>query len=1273
MENFSALFWADHEWHHYALSWDKSGSGVKDPQGKVKVVIDGVPTEGCCINLNEKEPAKLIFGGKELGVTIDELYIFDQALPQRAIWDISRRKEMDQAKFLEAVRKRVKAEESLPYAVREAGWAEGVRPGIVIEGEDFADYKGKPAGKAEIVRERGGLKGPANMASGRGIVRFKGCGKTTWKVNIPEDDKYALGLRYALERRYAGRDSTENYRIWWSTNYATCRVRLDDKVFAQEEESQLYPTGAYDPSQGDVEVYQLHFLAKGKQVNLSKGEHIITIEGLPDHACLDCIVLTPAKVAMPEYARQIDHYQIPPAMYVQGIKVEKGKNKDKYIYDLEFVSRVQEPGTYDIEVAGDKWLDKQQVYANRESIHLPGLKSQHISLTFEVPRGLQGNCERATLYLWQRETPTRMAYRVWNNLPETEPKHPVLCEAPPAEERAAFREWLKDRDPKDKKKWEEYCKKWRQNSPALIMENLNKLDYWMSMSEKAVDDLVADGPMRYESGPPPNGCGWEYEMTYEPGDIDAVEVFYSGSEKAKKEWRQTRILEDYRFTEQARIIGTIGLRSTVANRGRGGLGTFSAFNLLSQAYVLTGDRKYSEQFARFARILARKFIYRPRHSCRVHWMDSEWYGLDALEAGGLLCHEDIGPGSHCGIHYLSESLVFLFENAMVCMDRVYEGLSAQDRFWLDHNLLRFLMASQLDSGNDHVGKDGKYLDADAVKFFPFHYFHRYSGDLLALKELSYLEDLYLRGLYEDGMTIWGLSAYGSTSGAYEPMIEDLFDEGINLYQKERRWKLRGLTVSSFTFANGMMPCIGEGRSFRGANVWGAIHLVALNNSWGNRWEFDKVPPRKDVSNKSVLLREYGSDPVFRKRIEFHSELEQITVSKVPLAEQLKALDELYLSGKHDLNTAQPSYLAPIRGLAMLRNHKAKSWRDWVEVVFDYGIPNSIINAGLEGNIPTAHAAKLHFVLFGNGQILSHDHGYGGKATTWLDRKENRYPATKEWVKGTISHNTVSVDEQDQAMLRGYLNHFEDAEAIQMIDASSSHLYEGVDMRRIMLITDGYVADFFLCQSGKEHTYDYMYHNYGELGMGIDMKEKEGPLSSTGTRRMTRNVRIAQTADTWKATWYNAGKTGTNEDGTANVSWLPEEHYLRMWVVGEPKTEVYAFDGPLNYIKDEHLDFVQVRRKGNNVLFCAIYEPYRKANGPKLVQVEKIPVQVAGKPPEPDECIAIKVTRTGGQVDYLAINFAGKGKIEAVPIQTQRSASVVSVSDGNEIFRWEAKK
>ncbi len=119
-----------------------------------------------------------------------------------------------------------------------------------------------------------------------------------------------------------------------------------------------------------------------------------------------------------------------------------------------------------------------------------------------------------------------------------------------------------------------------------------------------------------------------------------------------------------------------------------------------------------------------------------------------------------------------------------------------------------------------------------------------------------------------------------------------------------------------------------------------------------------------------------------------------------------------------------------------------------------------------------HFDKLGFVFFARGKMLGIDPGSHSYALSLHDT----------WDRSTLAHNTLVVDETDQAEATGALERFLPLPDTVWVRAGAGPAYETATLARDLVMVDGYLLDRMEARAtdGQSHQYDWIYHNPGDL-------------------------------------------------------------------------------------------------------------------------------------------------------------------------------------------------
>ncbi|TMV50577.1 hypothetical protein FE783_07705 [Paenibacillus mesophilus] len=299
-----------------------------------------------------------------------------------------------------------------------------------------------------------------------------------------------------------------------------------------------------------------------------------------------------------------------------------------------------------------------------------------------------------------------------------------------------------------------------------------------------------------------------------------------------------------------------------------------------------------------------------------------------------------------------------------------------------------------------------------------------------------------------------------------------------------------------------------------------------------------------------------------------------------------------------------------------------------------------------------HRDTLNIGLHAFGLDLSPDLGY----PEFTDSKDmHRF----QWVRNTVSHNTVVVDRsQQQSQWVSTPLHFDDGDRVKLVDVEASDVYPQTETYRrttaTVRVDDGnsYTVDLFRVKGGNDHHFSF----HGAEGIAI----AEGlnlVVQPTGTYAGP-NVAYGQRVDSVEGTGYMGSgfhylKRVERDDAPAakfSVEWsvydtwnvygqgahAPTDVRLRLTMMGQ-YDDVALADGvpPQNKPGNpETLRYLIAHRNGTNLdsLFASVIEPYKGTRYIQSIspaQVKKNGVVVTGS-----EAWAAKVTLTNGRTDYI---------------------------------------
>ena len=222
-----------------------------------------------------------------------------------------------------------------------------------------------------------------------------------------------------------------------------------------------------------------------------------------------------------------------------------------------------------------------------------------------------------------------------------------------------------------------------------------------------------------------------------------------------------------------------------------------------------------------------------------------------------------------------------------------------------------------------------------------------------------------------------------------------------------------------------------------------------------------------------------------------------------------------------------------------------------------------------------HFDKLSFVYFGLDRELGYD---PGRARS----QAYRLPIHRNWYRATTSHNTVLVDRVSQEGVEGTCDLFATTPSLSAVAASTDMAYEGVFHRRLLLLRPGFlvVIDTLDANDGKEHTFDWLYHNLGDSISSPAATNAESAPDGQGFEYM-QDVHHGQT------------------DGPIHATVEMDGPSLEVCANGEEGSEVLIGTGVGESVL-HRVPLICITRRGQSARFAAVIEPV-PANGSAQVQ------------------------------------------------------------------------
>ena len=287
------------------------------------------------------------------------------------------------------------------------------------------------------------------------------------------------------------------------------------------------------------------------------------------------------------------------------------------------------------------------------------------------------------------------------------------------------------------------------------------------------------------------------------------------------------------------------------------------------------------------------------------------------------------------------------------------------------------------------------------------------------------------------------------------------------------------------------------------------------------------------------------------------------------------------------------------------------------------------------------------------------------------------PNRMQWVRSTISHNTVVVDESDQTRrpvtyMTNYVGtpyHFDDAGRVKVMDIAQGDYEQCDEYRRSVIMVEvnddiSYGVDFFHVKGGDDHLYSF--HSQSDELFAIDglndlytqptyvdeagneVGTYAGPDVIYGPDMGGVGSEIHPMGYTWLKNIRTYNSIANNFSVEYKVKdWnkvldTKRDIRLRLTMVNDdPMEEVTFATGKAPATKGNknigNLEYLIVRNKGKNLdtTFTTVFEPY-DVTDKYIDSIEKVSMvrKEGQKPGINDAYSAVRVTLKNGRVDYV---------------------------------------
>lgn len=310
----------------------------------------------------------------------------------------------------------------------------------------------------------------------------------------------------------------------------------------------------------------------------------------------------------------------------------------------------------------------------------------------------------------------------------------------------------------------------------------------------------------------------------------------------------------------------------------------------------------------------------------------------------------------------------------------------------------------------------------------------------------------------------------------------------------------------------------------------------------------------------------------------------------------------------------------------------------------------------------AHRDMMQLGVDAYGLNMSPDLGYP-EATALTP---NRY----EWVKATISHNTVVVNGESQTEQYSAKSlHFDSTDIVKLVDVDGAVAYDETDIYRRTAVqvavddTIGYTLDFFRVKGGDSHMYSF--HSQSYKGFTSDDVKWTPQVDANGNYvgtyaspeveyghdpNSSDTERAEKTRYTRGFTWLTEANFGSVEKGNFTIDFKQTDFreqaadsdnlHLRYTAVNDWTPDGVDITKGLPPRKKIHecipgLDYMFIHRNGKDLdtLFTSVLQPYKEV--PYIKEVTGIvPTVKDGKEAADDIAKVVRISLENGLCDYV---------------------------------------
>jgi len=274
------------------------------------------------------------------------------------------------------------------------------------------------------------------------------------------------------------------------------------------------------------------------------------------------------------------------------------------------------------------------------------------------------------------------------------------------------------------------------------------------------------------------------------------------------------------------------------------------------------------------------------------------------------------------------------------------------------------------------------------------------------------------------------------------------------------------------------------------------------------------------------------------------------------------------------------------GMAILRSGESSNQ---IMATLDYG-----------RNPMHAHLDRNQITLSAFGKVFTHGPGTLYNAGTGGIKLSDDPKLRSFCGAGSLGQNVILVDQLNQQRAIGKLVASDTSADKQFVTARVEGIAPGVGHTRTLALRDGLVIVMDRIDSAEDHTYDFVYHNFGTLspGPGWVGSPVETPLGTTANyENLIDPVRLSGQGPvrlTWNLTGQVKPPVGAPDSNKAGA--VSDPVHLALWHLASPGAEFFTATTGMNNPNTSEVPgpapSLISRFRGKAAEYVTVLEPYR---------------------------------------------------------------------------------